>query len=122
MFAETAGIPRSCLRFRPLARMIVAQKTSLQGAIGVVGWKFGGRVRRLAASAFASSLLALIAPAIAAHAEAIKLGSITAANVGPVYVAVAKGYFAAEGLQVELVSFDAAQPVAVAVASGAIDF
>jgi len=88
----------------------------------VVGCKFGGRVRRLAASAFASCLLALIAPAIVAHAEAIKLGSITAANVGPVYVAVAKGYFAAEGLQVELVSFDAAQPVAVAVASGAIDF
>jgi NitT/TauT family transport system substrate-binding protein len=102
--------------------MMVARKTSFQGAIGVLGCKFGGRIRRLVALAFASSLLASLAPVIPTHAEAIKLGSITAANVGPVYVALAKGYFAAEGLEVELVSFDAAQPVAVAVASGSIDF
>ena len=85
------------------------------------GCKFGVRVRRLVALAFASSLLASLA-LIPTHAEAIKIGSITAANVGPVYVALAKGYFAAEGLEVELVSFDAAQPVAVAAASGDVDF
>jgi NitT/TauT family transport system substrate-binding protein len=57
-----------------------------------------------------------------ARAEPIKIGSLTVANVGPIYIAREKGYFAAEGLEVALASFDAAQPVAVAVASGAIDF
>ncbi len=57
-----------------------------------------------------------------AAAEAIKIGSLTVANVGPIFIAKEKGYFGAEGLEVELLSFDAAQPVAVAVASGAVDF
>src|SRR5258708_4896388 len=51
-----------------------------------------------------------------ARAEPIKIGSLTVANVGPIYIAKEKGYFAAEGLEVALSSFDAAQPVAVAVA------
>ena len=58
----------------------------------------------------------------AARAEAIKIGSLTVANVAPIYIAREKGYFAGEGLEVEFVSFDAGQPIAVAVASGAIDF
>lgn len=57
-----------------------------------------------------------------ARAETIKIGSLKSTNVGAVYVAVDKGYFAAEGLQVELVPFDAAQPVAVAAAAGSVDF
>jgi len=60
--------------------------------------------------------------AATARAESIKIGSLTVANVAPIYIAREKGYFAAEGLEVEFASFDAAQPVAVAVASGAIDF
>jgi NitT/TauT family transport system substrate-binding protein len=66
--------------------------------------------------------LAAIFVAGAARAEHIKLGSVRTAGAGPIYIAIDKGYFAAEGLDAELVFFDAAQPVAVAVASGAIDF
>lgn len=72
-----------------------------------------------AGCALSLSIGAALAPA---RAEAIKIGSLTVANVAPIYIAKDKGYFSAEGLEVELVSFDAAQPVAVAAASGAIDF
>ena len=40
----------------------------------------------------------------------------------PVFIAKERGYFTAEGLDVEIKSFDAAQPVALAVASNAADF
>ncbi len=42
--------------------------------------------------------------------------------LAPVMVAQGKGYFAAEGLDAELVPFDAPVPVAQAVVSGAVDF
>ena len=67
-------------------------------------------------------LISAVAPVVPAAAEAIKIGALNVANVGPVFIAKDKGYFSAEGLEVELVPFDAAQPVAVAVASGAVDF
>jgi NitT/TauT family transport system substrate-binding protein len=55
-----------------------------------------------------------------AFAETIKIGFQKGAS--PVYIARDKGYFAAEGLDAEIVYFEAGQPVAVAAVSGAIDF
>lgn len=57
-----------------------------------------------------------------AHAEDIKIGLLKTVGGGPVFIAKEKGYFAAEGLNVEFVVFDSAQPVAVAAVSGDIDF
>jgi NitT/TauT family transport system substrate-binding protein len=57
-----------------------------------------------------------------ARAEGIKIGIVRTLAVGPVFVAEDRGYFAAEGFSPELVYFDAAQPIAIAVASGDIDF
>src|SRR5579864_3879978 len=54
--------------------------------------------------------------------EALKIGSLKATNVGPAFIAKEKGYFAAEGLDVDFVFFDSAQPVAVGVAAGSLDF
>ena len=71
---------------------------------------------------FWCGLLLLIAGLTPAHAEAIKIGIVRTLAVGPVFIAQEKGYFAAEGLQSELVIFEAAQPIAVAAASGGIDF
>ncbi|HXQ51194.1 MAG TPA: ABC transporter substrate-binding protein [Stellaceae bacterium] len=67
--------------------------------------------------------LALASCAFASHAaaEAIKVG-IGTGGVGHLFVAKERGYFAAEGLDVEFVPFVSAEPVAVAVASGAIEF
>ena len=69
----------------------------------------------LAASACA------LAFAAAAQAEAIKVGLLKTVGAGPIFIAKEKGYFAAEGLDVENVVFDSAEPVAVATVSGAID-
>ncbi len=63
--------------------------------------------------------LFLVAPG-AASAEHVKIGLQKVAS--PIYIAQEKGYFAAEGLEAELVYFEAGQPVAVAVVSGDIDF
>jgi NitT/TauT family transport system substrate-binding protein len=62
--------------------------------------------------------------ASAAHAAPveIKVGVINTSASGALYVAIEKGYFAAEDLVAKPVIFDAAQPVAVATASGDIDF
>lgn len=58
----------------------------------------------------------------AVRAETIKIGALKSIAVGPVYLAIEKGYFAAEGLTAEITFFELAQPVAVAAASHDIDF
>jgi len=79
------------------------------------------RVKRSSAFwLFAIAILAL-APRNAA-AEAIKIGLLKTAGNGGIFVALERGYFAAEGLQPTLTYFEAAQPIAVAVVSGDIDF
>lgn len=55
-------------------------------------------------------------------AETIRFGVTRIANCAPIAIALAKGYFAAEGLQPDLAFFEAQAPVAVAVASGDLDF
>jgi NitT/TauT family transport system substrate-binding protein len=57
-----------------------------------------------------------------ARAEPIKVGVVTVAAFAPVFIAQEKGYFAAEGVPATIVPFDAAQPVAVGVTAGSIDF
>ena len=76
--------------------------------------------RRAALLATALPLFAL--PIQRAAAEGIKIGYIKVTALAPVMVAQAKGYFAAEGLDAEIVAFDAPVPVAQAVVSGAVDF
>jgi NitT/TauT family transport system substrate-binding protein len=58
----------------------------------------------------------------AAAAEKIKIAVVSSLGSSPIFVADAKGFFKDEGLDVELVHFDSAQPVAVAVAGGDVDF
>jgi NitT/TauT family transport system substrate-binding protein len=73
--------------------------------------------------AFLPLAVALVLAAFAAPAaEPIKIGVVKTLAVGPVFVAQERGYFGAEGLAAEIVYLDAAQPIAVAAASGAVDF
>jgi NitT/TauT family transport system substrate-binding protein len=53
-------------------------------------------------------------------AEHIRIGVVRIAS--PVFIAIDRQYWAAEGLDPELVFFDSAPPIAVAVASGDLDF
>ncbi len=57
----------------------------------------------------------------AAAAETVKIGLLHTTGSGPVMIAAAKGYFAAEGLDAQLVYFESAQPISIAAASGDID-
>ena len=59
-------------------------------------------------------------PAFAA--EHVKVGTTRLMGYVCVPVGLAHGYFQAEGLEVEQIFFDSAQPIAVAAASGDIDF
>ncbi|HEY3919633.1 MAG TPA: ABC transporter substrate-binding protein [Stellaceae bacterium] len=56
------------------------------------------------------------------HAEAIKIGISKLIGYPGVPIAEAKGYFKDQGIEPELVFFDSAQPIAVAVASGDVQF
>jgi NitT/TauT family transport system substrate-binding protein len=67
------------------------------------------------------TLLCLLLP-VSVYAEAIKIGAVKTGSTGVVFIAQEKGYFAAEGVPAELVYFESAQPIAVAAASGAVDF
>jgi NitT/TauT family transport system substrate-binding protein len=64
---------------------------------------------------------------VAGHARAdellkAKVGVLRLSSSAPVFIAQDKGYFRDAGLDVELKFFDAAQPIAVATASGDVDF
>ncbi len=67
-------------------------------------------------------LLTITASARAAEPIKIKVGVVQTLAVGPIFVADERGYFRDEGLDAQIVFFDAAQPISVAVASGDIDF
>ncbi len=63
---------------------------------------------------------ALLAPAFAA--DKIKVGILPLTSHSPTIIAAGKGYFAAQGIETSFVTFQAAQPMAVAIASGDVDF
>ncbi|MDV7141965.1 ABC transporter substrate-binding protein [Tropicimonas sp. TH_r6] len=64
---------------------------------------------------------ALAAPAIASGAK-ITVGALRFTSHSGSFIAFERGYFDAAGLDVELKFFQAAQPMAVAIASGDVDF
>jgi NitT/TauT family transport system substrate-binding protein len=71
-----------------------------------------------------AGLLAIAASGLARADEALKakVGVLRLSSSAPVFIAQDKGYFREAGLDIELKFFDAAQPIAVATTSGAIDF
>lgn len=77
--------------------------------------------RRLAALALFASASAL---PFAAHAEGdkVRVGLLSLVSHAPSIIADERGYFSDEGLEVEMIMFQAAQPMAVAIAAGDVDF
>lgn len=65
--------------------------------------------------------IALAAPALAQNRK-IVVGALRFTSHAGSFVAVERGYFKDQGLDVELRFFDAAQPMAVAIASGDVDY
>jgi NitT/TauT family transport system substrate-binding protein len=85
--------------------------------------KFWENARRGYALLLASLMLtATIGIANADELLKAKVGVLRLSSSAPVFIAQDKGYFRDAGLDVELKFFDAAQPIAVATASGDVDF
>lgn len=79
--------------------------------------------RRTFAQALAgSAALAGLRPRRASAADKIHVGILPLTSHAPTIIAQAKGYFAARNVDAEFVMFQAAQPMAVAIASGDVDF
>jgi NitT/TauT family transport system substrate-binding protein len=79
------------------------------------------RRRTFAAAAALLGAAALAGPPAGA-ADKITVAALRFVSSGPLFIAQGRGYFAAEGLDADFKFFDAAQPVAVAIASGDADF
>jgi NitT/TauT family transport system substrate-binding protein len=78
-------------------------------------------MRKLISAAMGLAVLAF--GAAPGHAlDPIKIGTVQSEGGATAFVAVAKGYFKEAGLDAKLVLFPSAAPIAVAVASGDIDF
>ncbi|HEX3972310.1 MAG TPA: ABC transporter substrate-binding protein [Stellaceae bacterium] len=72
-----------------------------------------------------TALLATVAAAalaLPAHAESIKVGISKLLSYPAVPIAIERGYFKEQGIDATMEYFDSAQPIAVAVASGSVDF
>jgi NitT/TauT family transport system substrate-binding protein len=69
-------------------------------------------------------VVAFVASGISRAEETMKatIGVLRLSSSAPVFIAEDKGYFRDAGLNVELKFFDAAQPIAVAVTAGDVDF
>jgi NitT/TauT family transport system substrate-binding protein len=115
--AEIEKVPSSC-RGRPQAeswastRACARQPADGRDKSGHDGWGL-----------ILATLVALVlALAPARAADAVKIGTLKLASYGPLYLAKEENDFAAEGLDAELVFFESAEPIAVAIVSGALDF
>ncbi|MHC9237016.1 ABC transporter substrate-binding protein [Pseudooceanicola sp. 502str34] len=69
----------------------------------------------------AAAATSLAAPALAQNRKAV-VGAMSLTSHSGSFIALQRGYFEQAGLDVELKFFEAAQPMAVAIASGDVDF
>jgi NitT/TauT family transport system substrate-binding protein len=82
-----------------------------------------GLMRRLFALLLATLCAVLTMQAASAQdMTRLRVGVLRLASSAPVFIALDRGYFAERKLAVELKFFDAAQPIALAVAAGDVDF
>jgi NitT/TauT family transport system substrate-binding protein len=73
-------------------------------------------------SLLVSTLLITVAAGAPAHAESIKVALTKLLSYPSVPIAIERGYFKEQGLDAEMVFFESAEPMAVALASGDVDF
>src|SRR5262245_40089793 len=77
------------------------------------------RAMRFAAAA---ALTLIASSAVAQDATKLRVGVLRLSSSAPVFIAFDRDYFRDQKLEVDLKFFDAAQPIAVAVAAGDVDF
>jgi len=77
-------------------------------------------LKRLAAAV--AALVFLLLAASAQAADKLTISAIKAATYGCFFIAQERGYFAANGLEVQFAYFESSPPIAVAVVAGDLDF
>lgn len=82
--------------------------------------KFGNCITCLLGIASVVAFAGWTAPP--ALCEDVTIGVLNTTSTSPVFLAADRGYFNQQGLNAKIVTFDSAQPVAVAAVSGDIDF
>jgi len=80
-----------------------------------------GRIIALAWASGIATFAATDSASAAAPLQEIKVGVLKVGATGPVYVALDRGYFTAEGLKADLVYFGAGSAVAEAIVAGSVD-
>jgi NitT/TauT family transport system substrate-binding protein len=78
-------------------------------------------VRALTAVVLGSALAMTVAATPTLAADKVKAGVVRSMGGSPNFLGKAKGFFAEQGIDVDIVFFDSAQPIAIAVASGDCD-
>jgi NitT/TauT family transport system substrate-binding protein len=79
-------------------------------------------MRRVAIIALAAGILALEADVTSARADSsVKIGALKLSSSAPLFIGVDKGFFKEYGIEPELVFFQAAAPIATALATGQIE-
>src|SRR5215510_9351901 len=63
----------------------------------------------------------LLAPAGVSRDTTVKVGVLKLTSSAPIFIGVEKGFFREEGIEPELVYFQAAAPIATALAAGQLD-
>lgn len=69
----------------------------------------------------ATATVSLATPALA-QSRPLRMGVLRLASHAPTFIAIERGMFAEAGFEIEPVYFDAAQPMAVAIAAGDVDY
>jgi NitT/TauT family transport system substrate-binding protein len=79
-------------------------------------------MRPSAAGLFVAALAVFATASASSATEHVKIGVVRSNGGIPAIIAKEKGYFAAEGIDAQVIFFESAQPISVAVASGDCDF
>lgn len=69
-----------------------------------------------------AALAAMLPSGVLADGDKIRVGLVSLVSHSPSIIAEGRGYFAEQDLDVEMVMFQSAQPMAVAIAAGDVDF
>jgi NitT/TauT family transport system substrate-binding protein len=111
--SSVAGAPQPRAAFRRAGSLRPrAARVSTRGRPGAV-------VRLVLAGLIGAGLAA--GPGEAAEPKRVKVGVLKLTSSAPVFLGVEKGFFREAGVEPELVYFQAAQPVAVAIAAGEVE-
>jgi len=80
-----------------------------------------GEVRAVHQVRFIAALSALLFASGMTHADTLKIATVKSTAMGAIYIGMDRGYFAAVGIEPQIVAFDSPGLVAPAVVSGAAD-